>query len=105
MTPEPGSAAPAAAAAAREERPEQPRHGKRGAPQAFARKLAEILETESTNIVTWNEAGSVFRVVDVERFSQDVLVKHYRCAPRREAQTSRPSGRNRSRVDSFNFVG
>lgn len=76
MSLEPGSAAPAAA---REERPEQPRHGKRGAPQAFARKLAEILATESTSIVTWNESGSVFRVVDVERFSQDVLVKHYRC--------------------------
>eukprot|EP00752_Nemacystus_decipiens_P017912 g16057.t1 len=68
----------AAAATAQPDRPEQPRHGKRGAPQAFARKLAEILRDEAESVISWNEAGTAFMVKDVERFSQDVLVKHYR---------------------------
>lgn len=72
------NAAPAAAVTPAD-RPDQPRHGKRGAPQAFARKLAEILRDEAGDVISWNDAGTAFMVKDVERFSQDVLVKHYRC--------------------------
>ncbi|CAB1114505.1 unnamed protein product [Ectocarpus sp. CCAP 1310/34] len=57
---------------------ERGRIGKRGAPQAFARKLAEILATESTATISWNANGSAFQVHDVERFSEDILTKYYR---------------------------
>ncbi|CAM9540201.1 unnamed protein product [Ectocarpus sp. 8 AP-2014] len=57
---------------------ERGRIGKRGAPQAFARKLAEILTTESTATISWNANGSAFQVHDVERFSEDILTKYYR---------------------------
>lgn len=70
------SAAPAATVVP--DRPDQPRHGKRGAPQAFARKLAEILRDEAEAVISWNAVGTAFMVKDVDRFSQDVLVKHYR---------------------------
>lgn len=73
----------ASVATAAPDRPDQPRHGKRGAPQAFARKLAEILRDEEEAVISWNDAGTAFMVQDVERFSQDVLVKHYRYAPPR----------------------
>lgn len=71
--------AASAATAVAPDRLDQPRHGKRGAPQAFARKLAEILRDEAESVISWNDAGTAFMVKDVERFSQDVLVKHYRC--------------------------
>ncbi|CAM9788675.1 unnamed protein product, partial [Hapterophycus canaliculatus] len=54
------------------------RIGRRGAPQAFARKLAEILSTESPDCISWNAQGSAFQVHDVERFSEDILTKYYR---------------------------
>ncbi|CBN80163.1 Putative Heat Shock transcription factor [Ectocarpus siliculosus] len=46
--------------------------------EAFARKLAEILTTESTATISWNANGSAFQVHDVERFSEDILTKYYR---------------------------
>lgn len=55
-----------------------PRVGKRGAPQAFARKLYEILSTESTSVISWNSAGTAFHVRDVYRFSEETLTKYYR---------------------------
>lgn len=55
-----------------------PRVGKRGAPQAFARKLFEILTTESHAVIAWNDDGTAFHVKDVESFSEETLTKYYR---------------------------
>lgn len=55
-----------------------PRVGKRGAPQAFARKLFEILTTESTSVIAWNKQGTAFHVKDVDTFSEQTLTKYYR---------------------------
>ncbi|CAM9608037.1 unnamed protein product, partial [Sphacelaria rigidula] len=55
-----------------------PRVGKRGAPQAFARKLYEILTTESTAVIAWNAQGTAFHVKDVETFSEQTLTRYYR---------------------------
>lgn len=55
-----------------------PRVGKRGAPQAFARKLFEILTTESQAVIAWNKQGNAFHVKDVETFSEETLTKYYR---------------------------
>lgn len=55
-----------------------PRVGKRGAPQAFARKLYEILSTESTSVISWNSSGTAFHVRDVDTFSEETLTKYYR---------------------------
>lgn len=55
-----------------------PRVGKRGAPQAFARKLYEILTTESTSVIAWNEQGTAFHVKDVDTFSEQTLTRYYR---------------------------
>ncbi|CAM9261112.1 unnamed protein product [Ectocarpus fasciculatus] len=71
------SSSPSATAGDGQQR-ERGRIGKRGAPQAFARKLAEILTTESTATISWNANGSAFQVHDVERFSEDILTKYYR---------------------------
>lgn len=75
---DPGAAPVALSATGDASLPEQPRHGKRGAPQAFARKLAEILSTESSDCISWNSQGTAFQVHDVERFSEDILTKYYR---------------------------
>ena len=85
----------ASAATVAPDRPDQPRHGKRGAPQAFARKLAEILRDESEEVISWNEPGTAFMVKDVESFSQDVLVKHYRYVSERPPPFARGSRRAR----------
>ena len=55
-----------------------PRVGKRGAPQAFARKLYEILTTESQDVIAWNADGTAFHVKDVDNFSVETLTKYYR---------------------------
>lgn len=55
-----------------------PRVGKRGAPQAFARKLYEILTTESTDVIAWNAQGTAFHVKDVDTFSEQTLTRYYR---------------------------
>ena len=47
-----------------------PRTGKRGAPQVFPRKVHEILTNESADIVTWNAAGTTFRIMDMETFTR-----------------------------------
>ncbi|CAM9512467.1 unnamed protein product [Choristocarpus tenellus] len=58
--------------------PDVPRVGKRGAPQAFARKLYEILTTESSEVIGWNKAGTAFHVRNVETFAEEILTKYYR---------------------------
>eukprot|EP00639_Heterosigma_akashiwo_P005561 CAMPEP_0194570134 /NCGR_PEP_ID=MMETSP0292-20121207/7568_1 /TAXON_ID=39354 /ORGANISM="Heterosigma akashiwo, Strain CCMP2393" /LENGTH=273 /DNA_ID=CAMNT_0039420517 /DNA_START=46 /DNA_END=867 /DNA_ORIENTATION=+ len=52
--------------------------GKRGAPQAFARKLYEILEVESTDHIAWNDTGSAFNIVNMEVFTEQILTKYFR---------------------------
>mmetsp|Transcript_4207 Transcript_4207/g.6886 ORF Transcript_4207/g.6886 Transcript_4207/m.6886 type:complete len:354 (-) Transcript_4207:174-1235(-) len=52
--------------------------GKRGAPQAFARKLYEILEVESTDHIAWNDTGSAFYIVNMEVFTEQILMKYFR---------------------------
>uniref|UniRef100_A0A6V2VRS5 HSF-type DNA-binding domain-containing protein n=1 Tax=Heterosigma akashiwo TaxID=2829 RepID=A0A6V2VRS5_HETAK len=55
-----------------------PRTGSRGAPQVFARKLYQILLTESKDVICWNEPGTAFFIKDMDRFSQEVLMKYFR---------------------------
>mmetsp|Transcript_7708 Transcript_7708/g.12888 ORF Transcript_7708/g.12888 Transcript_7708/m.12888 type:complete len:413 (+) Transcript_7708:178-1416(+) len=55
-----------------------PRTGQRGAPQAFARKLYEILEVEPGDLLSWNAAGNAFFVRDIDRFSKEILMKYFR---------------------------
>lgn len=55
-----------------------PRTGKRGAPQAFARKLFEILSHESPSVISWSESGDSFFIHDVEEFVNNVLLKYFR---------------------------
>jgi hypothetical protein len=42
--------------------------GKRGAPQAFPRKVFEILKEQSTDIVGWSKSGLTFHISDMDRF-------------------------------------
>jgi hypothetical protein len=55
-----------------------PRTGKRGAPQVFPRKVHEILTNESADIVTWNAAGTTFRIMDMETFTSQILLAYFR---------------------------
>mmetsp|Transcript_33137 Transcript_33137/g.42546 ORF Transcript_33137/g.42546 Transcript_33137/m.42546 type:complete len:456 (+) Transcript_33137:192-1559(+) len=55
-----------------------PRTGKRGAPQAFARKLFQILEEDDTDTIAWNDIGDAFFIKHPERFLEEVLMKHFR---------------------------
>eukprot|EP00639_Heterosigma_akashiwo_P013777 CAMPEP_0206378756 /NCGR_PEP_ID=MMETSP0294-20121207/10928_1 /ASSEMBLY_ACC=CAM_ASM_000327 /TAXON_ID=39354 /ORGANISM="Heterosigma akashiwo, Strain CCMP2393" /LENGTH=295 /DNA_ID=CAMNT_0053827455 /DNA_START=75 /DNA_END=962 /DNA_ORIENTATION=+ len=52
--------------------------GKRGAPQAFAQKLYQILEVESTDHIAWNDTGSAFNIVNMEVFTEQILMKYFR---------------------------
>jgi hypothetical protein len=55
-----------------------PRVGRRGAPQAFAKKLYEMLSRESRDVLCWNSAGTAFHVKDPETFEDDIIMKYYR---------------------------
>lgn len=55
-----------------------PRTGKRGAPQAFAHKLYEILEDVDDLVIAWNPAGKSFTIHDMDRFVEEVLHKYFR---------------------------
>lgn len=55
-----------------------PRTGKRGAPQAFARKLYEILLNESPAVIAWSESGDSFFIHDIDEFVNNVLLKYFR---------------------------
>ena len=59
-----------------------PRTGKRGVPQQFPRKVFDMLEAESggasSAIVHWSLSGRSFRIVDVARFSSEILPKHFK---------------------------
>jgi len=54
-----------------------PRTGKRGAPQAFPRKVYEILSEQPPAIVSWNTSGRSFSIHDMDRFVSEVLQKYF----------------------------
>ena len=54
-----------------------PRTGKRGAPQAFPRKLFEILSEQPAEIISWNPSGLAFMIHDMPRFVSEVLQKYF----------------------------
>jgi len=54
-----------------------PRTGKRGAPQAFPRKVYEILSEQPPAIVSWNTSGRSFSIHDMGRFVSVVLQKYF----------------------------
>jgi HSF-type DNA-binding len=64
-----------------------PRTGKRGVPQQFARRLYEMLQSETKLAATtpeedifiqWSESGQAFRILDVKGFTSTVLPKYFR---------------------------
>lgn len=44
----------------------------------FPAKIYQILESESPDIIRWQANGTAFRIVDHERFEQDILPKYFR---------------------------
>ena len=57
-----------------------PKTGKRGAPQAFAHKLVQLLADEPDDIVAWSEDGTAFSIIDMRRFVSEVLPRHFSAA-------------------------
>jgi hypothetical protein len=69
-----------------------PRTGKRGVPQQFPRRLYTMLDSESNHneeatsqagkdcepVIQWSESGQAFRIIDTDKFSNDVLPKYFR---------------------------
>ncbi len=67
-----------------------PRTGKRGVPQQFPRRLYTMLESESIlnedvqvdnefePVIQWSGSGQAFRILDFDKFSNDVLPKYFR---------------------------
>jgi HSF-type DNA-binding len=68
--------------------------GKRGAPQAFPRRLYEILEEETQEIIGWVKDGEGFMIMDMGRFIHQTLVKYFR----RECASRPPLCRRRRRA-------
>ena len=54
-----------------------PRTGKRGAPQAFPRKVFEILSEQPAEIISWTPSGLAFVIHDMPRFVSEVLQKYF----------------------------
>lgn len=44
----------------------------------FPQKLYVILDTESADIICWNEKGSSFRVIDQDKFTDEIGPKYFR---------------------------
>ena len=64
-----------------------PRTGKRGVPQQFARRLYEMLQSETKLalespqadvLIKWSDSGLAFRIIDVKEFTSLVLPKYFR---------------------------
>ena len=55
-----------------------PRTGKRGAPQAFPRKLFELMQAEDAGVISWDPEGSSFLIRDMETFTNDVLERYFK---------------------------
>lgn len=47
-------------------------------PQSFPAKIYQILENESPEIISWNENGVSFRIVDHGRFEREIVPKYFR---------------------------
>ena len=54
-----------------------PRTGKRGAPQAFPRKLRRLLDEQPPDVVRWRADGAAFAVMDMARFRAEVLERYF----------------------------
>lgn len=48
-----------------------PRTGKRGAPQAFPRKLFQMLTDQPDRIIAWNARGDAFDIHDLNFFASN----------------------------------
>eukprot|EP00968_Pinguiococcus_pyrenoidosus_P004822 scaffold309_cov235-Pinguiococcus_pyrenoidosus.AAC.26 len=55
-----------------------PRTGKRGAPQAFPRKLFELLASEDRRVISWDAEGECFAIMDMEVFTRTTLERYYK---------------------------
>jgi len=55
-----------------------PKTGKRGAPQAFAYILFELVEHESDDVISWSADGKGFKIEDIDKFTSSLLQKYYR---------------------------
>ena len=55
-----------------------PRTGRRGAPQAFARKLHMILCEEPDDVICWTTSGQGFMIYNLDKFVTNVLLKYFR---------------------------
>ncbi|KAG5191056.1 HSF-type DNA-binding-domain-containing protein [Tribonema minus] len=51
---------------------------KRGAPALFLSALVDILRGGYEDIIAWNPSGTCFMIRDAERFSDEVLVHHFK---------------------------
>lgn len=47
-------------------------------PQSFPAKIYQILENESPDIISWNDNGISFRIVDHGRFEREIVPKYFR---------------------------
>lgn len=44
----------------------------------FPQKLFSLMENEQSDIVCWSERGLAFRVVDQEKFAEEIVPKYFR---------------------------
>mmetsp|Transcript_46175 Transcript_46175/g.67439 ORF Transcript_46175/g.67439 Transcript_46175/m.67439 type:complete len:411 (+) Transcript_46175:295-1527(+) len=51
---------------------------RRGAPQAFPRKLYDLINVEPDSIISWSDLGDSFYLHDQPKFIADVLPRHFR---------------------------
>jgi hypothetical protein len=47
-------------------------------PLQFPRKLFEILEKESDEIIRWLPEGNAFKIIDQNRFQNEIIPKYFR---------------------------
>jgi hypothetical protein len=44
----------------------------------FPQKLFTLMENEPSDVVCWSERGLSFRVVDQDKFSEEIVPKYFR---------------------------
>lgn len=54
-----------------------PKTGRRGAPQAFPRRLYALLDKEDPKIISWTRDGDAFVINDMGSFTNKTLVKYF----------------------------
>lgn len=57
---------------------QQPIVRKGGLPQAFPRKLYDLINLEPDSIIAWSVSGECFFLRDQPKFVQDILPRHFR---------------------------